>query len=175
MTDEHRLTFELFRVPGLETTALDSIMEKLSISKRSHEYVRRIMVQGLVLTKILRKVDRSISEIQEAVNADCSGESSNEFKFRLNVELNSSQPVKTPEEEIWEAVSKISKRDERKHYLRDLFLHGYWFESLPGRDEKIIYQLFSKESEADSGTVIELPTPPAMNSAKSKLGGLMPL
>jgi hypothetical protein len=175
MTDEHRLTFTLFRVPGLEATALDSIMERLSVSKRSHEYVRRIMVQGLVLTKILKKVDRTISEIQHAVTADCSGECPNEFKFRLNVELNSSQPVKTPEEEIWVAASKITKRDERKDYLRDLFLHGYWFESLPGRDENIINQLFAKENQAESVTVIELPTPPVINSAKSKLGGLMPL
>jgi hypothetical protein len=175
MADEHRLTFALFRMPGLETTALDAIIDKLSISKRSHEYVRRIMVQGLVLTNILKKVDRSIAEIKNAVNADCSEELPHEFKFRLNVEINSSLPVKTPEEEIWKIVSKISKRDERKNYLRELFLHGYWFESLQEKDEKTINQLFAKENETVGVTVIELPTPPVMNSAKSKLGGLMPL
>jgi len=175
MADEHRLTFELFRVPGIETLALNSIIEKTSISKRSHEYVRRIMVQGLVLTKVLKKIDRSIPEIHRAIRADCSGERAEEFKFRLNVELNPAQSAITHEEEIWKVVSKISRRDERKNYLRDLFLHGYWFESLPERDETIINQFLAIENQADRGTVIEMPVPQAKNSAKSKLGGLMPI
>jgi len=175
MTDEHRLTFDLFSVPGLETRALNSIKEKKAISKRSHEYVRRIMVLGLLFTKILDKAERNILEVQCAVAADCTGVKPVDFKFRLNVELNSHGSTKTREEEIWESVSKLRKRDERKKYFRYLFLHGYWFESLAERDSDTISQLFAKENVSGNGTVADLPSPRVNNSAKSKLGDLMPL
>lgn len=174
MTDEHRLTFELSQAAALEVAALDSVVEKMYISKRSHEYIRRIMVQGLLLTKVLKKVGRGIPEIEQAIALSPNGGATQEFKFRLNVETTANE-AKTPEEEIWETVSKISRRDHRKSFLRELFLHGYWFESLAERDLPVINQLIGAGAPVDDANVVELPQPPAKNSAKSKLGGLMPI
>ena len=171
MTVEHRLAFELYRVEGLESSALDSVIQKISISKRSHEYIRRIMVQGFLLDRILDKAGINIPDLKSAICANYSGSESEEFKFRLNIEPD--VELITPEKEIWTTASKISKRGGRKGYLRDLFLHGFWFETLPSRDANIIKRVFSNSAEDEIGLPV-VPVVPKQNSAKSKLGGLMP-
>lgn len=173
MTVEHRLAFELYRVEGLEASALDSVVEKMSISKRSHEYIRRIMVQGYLLDQIFDKAGVTIPDLQSAKRNDCSGVQSEEFKFRLNIEEPSVE-LSTPEDEIWRAASKISKRGGRKNYLRHLFLCGFWFETLPSRDADIIKRVFSNGAEVDAEPA-PAPELPKANTAKNKLGGLMPL
>ena len=174
MTAEHRLTFELFRVPGIEARTLNAILEKINISKRSHEYIRRIMIQGLALTKILKRLNRNVLEVDRAISVDNSSIEPQEFKLRLNVEAINDQSIKSPEEEIWNIVSKISKRDERKKYLRVLCIHGFWFETLPEREINVINQLFAMDLIVERASE-ERPIPKAISSAKSKLGGLMPL
>lgn len=175
MTDEHRLTFELTRATELEAAAMNSIIEKTAISKRSHEYVRRVMVQGLILRKILKKTDKDISELITALSADISSYKLNEFKLRLNVDTYLSTKVKTPETEIWESISKISKRKKRKKFLRELFIYGFWLETLPDRDLAVISQLVSRKEDVNDNNIIGLSIPSTVDSTKSKLGGLMPL
>ncbi|MFA0809388.1 hypothetical protein [Microbulbifer epialgicus] len=173
MADEHRLTFELSYSGELEILALNSVVKKMSISKRSHEYIRRIMVLGLQFKKILNKVNHKIPEIQKAITGKEIHSKSREFKFRLNIEGESNLAT-TPEEEIWTAISKISKRDQRKQYLRELFLYGYWFESLAERDISVINQLIGGGMPITSANLGDIPNVLAENSAKTKLGGLMP-
>ena len=173
MADEHRLAFELGQASEIEIAALESVIEKLSVSKRSHEYIRRLMVQGLLLTKILEKIGRSIPEIESAICTVPNKGTIQEFKFRLNVEV-SSEKFQTPDEEIWDSVSKISKRNVRKGFLRKLFLHGYWFETLPERDLQTISIIFGSGSATQTDREPDQPKPPPKNSAKHKLGSLMP-
>lgn len=173
MTDEHRLAFELGHASDIEIAALESVIEKLSVSKRSHEYIRRLMVQGLLVIKILDRIGRTIPEIESAICTMPRKGTVQEFKFRLNVEV-SSEKSQSPDEEIWDSVSKISKRNIRKGYLRKLFLHGYWFETLPGRDLHTINIFFGAGEQIQIIREEESPKPPAKNSAKHKLGSLMP-
>jgi hypothetical protein len=173
MADEHRLAFELGQASDIETAALKSVIEKLSVSKRSHEYIRRLMVQGLLLTKILERLGRTIPEIESAISTVPNRGTVQEFKFRLNVEA-TSEKFQTPDEEIWDSVSKISKRNVRKALLRKLFLHGFWFETLPARDLQTINIIFGVGAQIQSVIEVEPPKPPPKNSAKHKLGSLMP-
>lgn len=174
MTEEHRLTFDLRPATQLESLALAAVQEKAAISKRCHEYIRRLMVQGLILKKVLKRVDAAIAEVAEAVAAPSNTVAAQELKFRLNVEAPVIGGEKTFEEEIWQTVSGISRREHRKGYLRDLFLHGYWFEILPQRELAVVRQLIAP-AQMENANVAELTVPPVKNSAKSKLGGLMPL
>jgi hypothetical protein len=173
MSDEHRLAFELGRASDIEIAALESVIEKISVSKRSHEYIRRLMVQGLLVIKILDRIGRKIPEIESAICIEPHKGTVKEFKFRLNVEVTSDQ-AQSPDEEIWDSVSKISKRNIRKGFLRKLFLHGYWFETLPGRDLNTINIFFGAGEQSQIIREQESPKPSAKNSAKHKLRNLIP-
>jgi len=172
MKNEHRLKFKLFRSTEYELVALNSIVEKMRVSKRSHEYIRRVMIQGFTLKDVVRKLGKTIPDVSNSISQDCSNVGFIEIKFRLNLEIDELTTDETPESRIWAEVSGISKRDIRKEYLRELFLYGHWFESLPLRSVDVIQNVFSNNAEVIELETLKQPLPKT-GLAKEKLGALM--
>jgi len=116
------------------------------------------------------KARKNIEEITNALQLT-SQEHGTEFKFRLNIENHSISDSSSYEEEIWAGIRAYKKRIERKAYLRELFIYGYWFELLPSKELATIELLFSNTINITTPEPNE--TKPT-NTAKKKLGDLMP-
>lgn len=171
MSNEHRLAFTLYNASAFESEAIRCLFEKQSISKKGHEYCRRLVSLGVTVLDIFSKTGQSIEQVESAIKAKNGGRCSTE-EIMLRLTFIESETFYSPESKIWRKVLDLHRTTARKEYLRELFLYGYWFESLPSRNESEILNAFSVSEK----NIEPLPNEEkkTISTTQSILGDLMP-
>lgn len=171
MITEHRLAFTLYHASDLESEAIRCLVEKQDVSKKSHEYCRRLISVGVTVLDVFSKIDHPIEQVESAIEAKNSGRCSSE-EFVLRLTFVESETFYSPESEVRKNVVGLHRTAARKEYLRKLLLYGYWFETLPSRNKDEVINIFPiKEINKEA---IPLEVRETKSTTQTKLGGLMP-
>jgi len=168
-SEEHRFSFSLYEGHEFERDLIKSINSRAP--KRQKEYLRHLACQGITLQRLLEKMHKSVDEIDDAIrekNKECSH---CDFVLRLNSGMDDG----SLEGEILTGITSANKRNDRKKYIREAILFGYWLEDLPNKSISKINQLFDVKTVIDEGDIsISSVGVEKNHEAKKQFGSLMP-
>lgn len=165
---EHRYRFFLSDKSAIERSAKSYLRSHEDANPtRTAELIRRIMLQGHAMSRVVDEARSKIEEIERALECAVSSVNGSEYLVRL-----SAGDILADQDGCWKII-KESSHKKRNQYFRRMFLYGYWLESAAGREQSDLTDLVGSLTNGNSIASPE-PSPPARPSAKSSLGSLMP-